>query len=180
MLINFEKLVQGQYCSLFVGVFISHITEAMNEMDNSVLMMVMCCVLLNLKIASKTMCVTGASVHAPRQRNSTYVQTVRWYIYKTRRPEHTPLPIHWYKKRPQGPPATAPLHGILPGHGPTLRLRLRLRLQSIKITASTAPLRQDPAHCCISYPTLSPSLALTVPCWQPFPTGFDSPIFWFD
>ena len=28
----------------------------------------------------------------------------------------------------------------------TLRLRLRLHLQSVTITASTAPLRQEPAH----------------------------------
>ena len=37
--------------------------------------------------------VTGASVHAPRQRNSTYVQTFRWSIYETRRPEHPHSPI---------------------------------------------------------------------------------------
>ena len=65
--------------------------------------------------------VTGASVHVPRQRNSTYVQTVIRSIYETRRPEHPHLPIHRYKWRPPETPFTALLHGILPGHVPTLR-----------------------------------------------------------
>ena len=46
--------------------------------------------------------VTGASVHAPRQSNSRYVQTVRQYIYKTRGPEHPYSPIRQCKQRPQG------------------------------------------------------------------------------
>ena len=37
--------------------------------------------------------VTGASVHAPRQINSTYVHTVRRSIYETRLTEQTHLPI---------------------------------------------------------------------------------------
>ena len=49
--------------------------------------------------------VTGLSVHAPRQRNSTYIQTVRRSIYETRRPEHTHLPIRRYEQRPQGIPS---------------------------------------------------------------------------
>ena len=49
--------------------------------------------------------VTGAFVHAPRQRNSTYVHTVRWSIYKTRRPDHPHSPIRQYERRPQGPPS---------------------------------------------------------------------------
>ena len=48
--------------------------------------------------------VTGASMHAPRQRNITYVQTVRRSIYDTRRPEHPHSTIWKYKRRPQGPP----------------------------------------------------------------------------
>ena len=59
-----------------------------------------------------------------------------------------------------------------------LRLRIALRLQSITITTITAPLRQDPTHCCIRYPTLAQSSALQVPCWQPFPTRFNSPVFY--
>ena len=62
----------------------------------------------------------------------------------------------------------------------TIRLRLRIRIQSVTITSSTAPLCQEPEHCCIRYPTLAPSSALTVPCWQPFLTEFDSPVFRFD
>ena len=62
----------------------------------------------------------------------------------------------------------------------TLRLFLRLRLQSVTSTVSTAPLCQEPAHCCIRYPTLAPSSASAFPCWQPFQTGFDSPVFRFD
>ena len=63
---------------------------------------------------------------------------------------------------------------------PYSTLRLHLRPHSVTITASTAPLRQDPAHICIRHPTQAPSTALSVPCWQPFPTGFDSPVFRFD
>ena len=58
-----------------------------------------------------------------------------------------------------------------------LRIRLRLRLQSITITASTAPLRQEPYHCCIRYPTLVRSSASASPCWQPFQTRFDALFF---
>ena len=47
--------------------------------------------------------VTGASIHEPRQRNSTYVQIVRRFIYATRRPEHPHLTIHRNQSRPQGP-----------------------------------------------------------------------------
>ena len=65
--------------------------------------------------------VMGASAHAPRHRNSMYVQTVRRSIYDTRQPEHPHSPIRQYEQRPQGPPFTASLHGILTGHGPTLR-----------------------------------------------------------
>ena len=64
--------------------------------------------------------VTEASVHVPIQRNSTYIQTVRRSIYKTRRQEHPHSPICQQKRRPQGPPFTDPLHGILNRQGPTL------------------------------------------------------------
>ena len=47
--------------------------------------------------------VTGASVHAPRQRNNTYVQTVIRYIYKTRQPEQPHPQIRRYERRSQGP-----------------------------------------------------------------------------
>ena len=47
--------------------------------------------------------VTGASVHAPRQRNIKYVQTFRRSIHDTRQPEHPHLPILRYERRPQGP-----------------------------------------------------------------------------
>ena len=73
------------------------------------------------QIWKKLWVVTGASVHAPRQKNSTYVHAVRRYIYKNRWPEHPHLPIRRYEWRPQGYPLTAPLHEILPVHGPTIR-----------------------------------------------------------
>ena len=38
--------------------------------------------------------VMGASVHEPRQRNSSYGQTVIWSIYKTRWPKHPHYPIN--------------------------------------------------------------------------------------
>ena len=44
----------------------------------------------------------------------------------------------------------------------------------VMITSSAAPLRQEPAHRCIRYPTLAPSSASAVPSWQPFLTRFDS------
>ena len=47
--------------------------------------------------------VTGVSVHEPRKRNSTYVQTFRRSIYKTRRLEYPHLSIRRYEQRPQGP-----------------------------------------------------------------------------
>ena len=47
--------------------------------------------------------VTGASVHAPIHKNSTYVHTVRQSIYETRRPEHPHSPIRSYGRLPQGP-----------------------------------------------------------------------------
>ena len=57
---------------------------------------------------------TGASIHAPRQSNSTYVKTFRRSIYKTRRPEHPHLPIRRYERRPQGPPLATPLQVTAP------------------------------------------------------------------
>ena len=47
--------------------------------------------------------VTGAYVHSPRHRNSTYVHTVRHSIYETRQPEHPHSPIRRYERHPQGP-----------------------------------------------------------------------------
>ena len=64
--------------------------------------------------------VTGASFHTPRQRNSTYVQTVRWYIYETRRPAHPHLPIRLYKECSQGPPIHGPVTCNPAVHVPTL------------------------------------------------------------
>ena len=47
--------------------------------------------------------VTGAYIHAPRYRDSPYVQMVRRSIYETTWPKHPHLPILQYKRRPQGP-----------------------------------------------------------------------------
>ena len=44
----------------------------------------------------------GSSVHATRQRNITYLQTVRHLIYNNRLPEHPDSPICWYIRHPQG------------------------------------------------------------------------------
>ena len=46
---------------------------------------------------------TGSSVHAPRQRNSVYLQTFRRSIYDNRRPEHSQSPIRQHERRPKGP-----------------------------------------------------------------------------
>ena len=55
-------------------------------------------------MTSQKLCLTGVSIHEPRQRNSTYIQTVRRSIYEIRRPEHLQSPIRRYERRPQGPP----------------------------------------------------------------------------
>ena len=47
---------------------------------------------------------TGASIHATRQRYSTYVHKVGRYIYKTIRPEQPNSPIHQYERHPQKSP----------------------------------------------------------------------------
>ena len=46
--------------------------------------------------------VTGASVHAPKQRNSKYVNISKRYIYDTIRPKHPYFPINRYNQRPLG------------------------------------------------------------------------------
>ena len=83
---------------------------------------------------------------------------------------------------PRDPLLLAPLHGILPVsricyvygyvYGPYVSA-------VVTITMSTEPLNQEPTHPCIRYPTLAPSLASTVTCCQPFPTGVDSRVFQF-
>ena len=76
-----------------------------------------------------------------------------------------------------------PLHGPVTWnpsrtrHYSTLLLRLHLRINSFTITSSSAIMLQYPAHFCIRYPTLAPSLASSVTCWQPFTTGLDSQFF---
>ena len=69
--------------------------------------------------------VTGASVHAPIQRNSTYAHNVRWSVYETRWTEHPHFTTLWYQQLPQETTFLDPLHGILPRHGPTLQYRYR-------------------------------------------------------
>ena len=56
--------------------------------------------------------VMEASVHASRHRNSRYIQTVRWSIYKTRWPENPHPPIHRYEQRPSWTQSTSPLHNL--------------------------------------------------------------------
>ena len=119
----------------------------------------------HLKRMLNTRSVTGVSIHAPRQGNSTYIQTVRWSIYDTIRPEHPHSPICCYKQRAQGPPSwprymescpdTALIYATATSTTPFIS-------SAVTSTASNAPLRQDTAHRRISYRTLSPSLASAV------------------
>ena len=51
---SLQKMVQGQYCSYYGGVFPYYRISAMNEMNSISLMMKMCCGLFNFKISSKT------------------------------------------------------------------------------------------------------------------------------
>ena len=48
---------------------------------------------------------------------------------------------------------------------------------AVTINARMAPLRQEPAQHHTRYPTLAPSSASAVPCWQQFLTGLDSIVF---
>ena len=71
---------------------------------------------------------------------------------------------------PPREPFTAPIHGILPGNGPTLFCGyVYVYIYSpgisavIIVTTNTAPLRQETAHSCIRYPVLSPLLSNVVP-----------------
>ena len=88
---------------------------------------------------------------------------------------------------PPGTLFTALLHVILPRHIPTLRyiyIYIYVYVYSpdisfvVTITASTAPLRQEPSHCQIRYPTIARSYKSAVPCWQPF--QLDSTHLFFD
>ena len=55
----------------------------------------------------------GTSVHAPIYINSTYVNTIRLFIYETIPTGHPHSPIFWYEQWPLGSAFTALLHGIL-------------------------------------------------------------------
>ena len=122
-------------------------------------------------------CVTGASVHTPRQRNSTYVHTVRRSIYETIWPEHSHLPIRQYKKRPQGPssrprymescPGTDLLFATSTSTSTFMAMATAMSMtpsisNSGTITKRTESTHQEPGHCHIRYMTLAPSLASVV------------------
>ena len=57
--------------------------------------------------------VTREYVHAPIHTNSTYVQTVRRYIYKTKISKHPHSPVRHYERRPRGPPRLTSLLQML-------------------------------------------------------------------
>ena len=120
--------------------------------------------------------VTVASINAPRQRNSTYVQKVRRSIFDTRQPEQPHLPILQYERRPQGPapcpcymescPDTALLYATAMSTSTSTNLCIAA---IVTITAITALICQDPARRRISYPTIalsSASVVLLVPVFN--------------
>ena len=120
--------------------------------------------------------VTGASIHAPRQRNSTYVQTVRQSIYETKWPYHPHSPIRQYWQLPQGPPLWPRYMESCPFHKHatstttyTSKSMAPCISAAVTITASTELLRQETAHHRIRYMTLAPSSASTFL----LVTGFD-------
>ena len=122
--------------------------------------------------------VTGYSFHAPIQSNSPYVQTMSQSIYETRRLKHTHSPIFKYKRHPPKTPLWAVTWNPFQSRTSSM-LRLRIRIQyrhsnTVKITASTPLMRQDPSLCCVRYPKLAPSSASTVLCWLLFLTWFES------
>ena len=127
--------------------------------------------------------VTGASIHAPRHRNSLYGHTVYIREQMTQTPSLANTPA---RMMPPGNRSTALLYRTLPGS--TLRLRPGIS-SDVTITARTPPLCQDTTHWHIRYPTISLLSALAVLCWaqfwtqidSPFPTWFDSPFLtWAD
>ena len=111
--------------------------------------------------------VTGASVHAPIQRNSPYGHTVILYIYDTRLPRQPHPPIRWYEQRSQEPALRTHYIESFPDirntyiyvYGPVISA-------NIVITTSTLLLLQYSAYWYISYQTLSLSLELEVPSWH--------------
>ena len=109
--------------------------------------------------------VTGASIHAPRQSNSTYRQSDS-LIYEPRLLEHPPSPIRRYKIRPQGPPSqphytescsvTALLYATDTFRSTSTATSTTPCISaSVAIIACTAPLHQDIAHRRIRYTPLS-------------------------
>ena len=120
----------------------------------------------------------GASVNVPRQRNSTYVQTVRWYIYETRWPKHPHLSISWYERRPPGTSFTDLLHQILT----KMDISTSTSMSKSTVSGSLTPLLLPRACCrvkilCIgtSYPpSEAPSSASDISNNSTVPTRFDS------
>ena len=136
--------------------------------------------------------VTGESVHAPRHRNSTYIQMVRWSIYETRRPKHPHLQIRHYQWRVQGSASPPRYMESWQFHGNTmsttassttsLAMSTGLRISAVfRITARTALLSQDTTHSQIRYSTIAPSSAFFVPCWHLLLNGLNSRfLIWLD
>ena len=63
---------------------------------------------------------------------------VRWYIYETRQYKHPPLPIHHTTMTVGDPCFTAPLHEILPWHGPTVYVYISTVFISFLVTFSAS------------------------------------------
>ena len=101
--------------------------------------------------------VTWASVHAPRQRNSPYVQTVRWYIYKTQRTKHPQSPICWYKLCP-------PVPASRPHYMEYWSYRARLYATSTSTSTSIVPAPPPMSqslralHRCVNIPPIATSV----------------------
>ena len=65
-----------------------------------------------------------AYVHATKHRNSKYRKMVKKSLCNTRFTKHPHLKILWSTTTPRDPHFLAPLHGILPWHGPTVYVHI--------------------------------------------------------
>ena len=117
--------------------------------------------------------VMGKSVHVPRQSNSTYVNLVWWYIYKTRWNKHLHSPILRYQQFPQGT-ASQPryMESWMSHRYSTSTATSTTACISVAIDITTrALLRYNPYRCCIWSIAVIPVIIIS---------RFTSHCFWLD
>ena len=120
--------------------------------------------------------VTVASVHAPIQRNSTYVQKIRRSIYDNIWLEQPHSPIRRYKQHPQVPASRPHYIKFFPQFGSmSTYISTSTALHNATIAANTPLLCKNLAHFQVRYPMQVISAALAILRWLSVLTQFDSP-----